>query len=155
MCYVLGSVNFMRWMFLSPLQSRDIRHKVFKWLASCYTGRKWQMSGAEPRQLGFRVTESSWLCTYKLQFGMALTWNVTNIRMTGFECISTLSFSKFAYHLISETSKIWSSDFFFSFFSSYDQRGIYLLVGTSEGFVFIINANPSSLFQILGFIGTT
>ncbi|XP_004402070.1 PREDICTED: WD repeat-containing protein 96-like, partial [Odobenus rosmarus divergens] len=34
----------------------------------------------------------------------------------------------------------------------YDQRGIYLLVGTSEGCVFIINANPSSLFQILGFV---
>nr|XP_025736883.1 cilia- and flagella-associated protein 43 [Callorhinus ursinus] len=34
----------------------------------------------------------------------------------------------------------------------YDQRGIYLLVGTSEGYVFIINANPSSLFQILGFV---
>ncbi|GAB5578762.1 cilia- and flagella-associated protein 43 isoform X1 [Prionailurus iriomotensis] len=35
----------------------------------------------------------------------------------------------------------------------YDQRGIYLLVGTSEGCIFIINANPSSLFQILGFVG--
>ncbi|XP_045734731.1 cilia- and flagella-associated protein 43 [Mirounga angustirostris] len=34
----------------------------------------------------------------------------------------------------------------------YDQRGMYLLVGTSEGYVFIINANPSSLFQILGFV---
>ncbi|XP_077604592.1 cilia- and flagella-associated protein 43 [Crocuta crocuta] len=34
----------------------------------------------------------------------------------------------------------------------YDQRGIYLLVGTSEGCIFIINANPSSLFQILGFV---
>ncbi|KAG8523496.1 Cilia- and flagella-associated protein 43, partial [Galemys pyrenaicus] len=34
----------------------------------------------------------------------------------------------------------------------YDQRGIYLLVGTSVGYVFVINANPSSLFQILGFI---
>ncbi|KAM5244540.1 cilia- and flagella-associated protein 43 isoform 2-T2 [Hipposideros larvatus] len=34
----------------------------------------------------------------------------------------------------------------------YDQRGIYLLVGTSEGYIFVINANPSSLFQILGFI---
>lgn len=75
--------------------------------------------------------------------------------MTGFECISMLSFNKFVYHLISETSKIGSSDFLFSFFSSYDQRGIYLLVGTSEGCVFIINANPSSLFQILGFVGTT
>ncbi|XP_059955887.1 cilia- and flagella-associated protein 43 isoform X1 [Mesoplodon densirostris] len=34
----------------------------------------------------------------------------------------------------------------------YDQRGMYLLVGTSEGHVFVINAKPSSLFQILGFI---
>ncbi|XP_030721405.2 cilia- and flagella-associated protein 43 [Globicephala melas] len=34
----------------------------------------------------------------------------------------------------------------------YDQRGIYLLVGTSEGHVFVIDAKPSSLFQILGFI---
>ncbi|KAB1270915.1 Cilia- and flagella-associated protein 43 [Camelus dromedarius] len=34
----------------------------------------------------------------------------------------------------------------------YDQRGIYLLVGTSEGYIFVINAKPSSLFQILGFI---
>ncbi|XP_058399929.1 cilia- and flagella-associated protein 43 [Diceros bicornis minor] len=33
----------------------------------------------------------------------------------------------------------------------YDQRGMYLLVGTSEGYIFVINANPSSLFQILGF----
>ncbi|XP_070339833.1 cilia- and flagella-associated protein 43 isoform X4 [Equus asinus] len=33
----------------------------------------------------------------------------------------------------------------------YDQRGRYLLVGTSEGYIFIINANPSSLFRILGF----
>ncbi|XP_006166470.1 cilia- and flagella-associated protein 43 [Tupaia chinensis] len=33
----------------------------------------------------------------------------------------------------------------------YDQRGLYLLAGTSEGNIFIINANPSSLFQILGF----
>ncbi|XP_057362273.1 cilia- and flagella-associated protein 43-like isoform X1 [Manis pentadactyla] len=34
----------------------------------------------------------------------------------------------------------------------YDQRGMYLLVGTLEGYIFVINANPSSLFQILGFI---
>ncbi|XP_013839162.2 cilia- and flagella-associated protein 43 isoform X2 [Sus scrofa] len=34
----------------------------------------------------------------------------------------------------------------------YDQRGMYLLVGTSEGYIFVINAKPSSLFQILGFI---
>ncbi|XP_058292026.1 cilia- and flagella-associated protein 43 isoform X3 [Hylobates moloch] len=33
----------------------------------------------------------------------------------------------------------------------YDQRGIFLLVGTSEGKVFIINANSSSSFQIIGF----
>ncbi|XP_070462114.1 cilia- and flagella-associated protein 43 isoform X4 [Equus przewalskii] len=33
----------------------------------------------------------------------------------------------------------------------YDQRGRYLLVGTSEGYIFVINANPSSLFRILGF----
>ncbi|XP_006920945.1 cilia- and flagella-associated protein 43 [Pteropus alecto] len=34
----------------------------------------------------------------------------------------------------------------------YDQRGMYLLVGTSKGYLFVINANPSSLFQILGFV---
>ncbi|XP_054437726.1 cilia- and flagella-associated protein 43 [Pteronotus mesoamericanus] len=34
----------------------------------------------------------------------------------------------------------------------YDQRGMYLLAGTSEGYVFVINANPSSSFEILGFI---
>uniref|UniRef100_A0A8C5UTN9 Cilia- and flagella-associated protein 43 n=1 Tax=Microcebus murinus TaxID=30608 RepID=A0A8C5UTN9_MICMU len=33
----------------------------------------------------------------------------------------------------------------------YDQRGIFLLVVTSEGKVFIINANPSSSFEIIGF----
>ncbi|XP_046507412.1 cilia- and flagella-associated protein 43 isoform X4 [Equus quagga] len=33
----------------------------------------------------------------------------------------------------------------------YDQRGRYLLVGISEGYIFVINANPSSLFRILGF----
>ncbi|XP_012517094.1 PREDICTED: cilia- and flagella-associated protein 43 [Propithecus coquereli] len=33
----------------------------------------------------------------------------------------------------------------------YDQRGIFLLVGTSEGKVFVINAKPSSSFQIIGF----
>nr|XP_054378790.1 cilia- and flagella-associated protein 43 isoform X4 [Pongo abelii] len=33
----------------------------------------------------------------------------------------------------------------------YDQQGIFLLVGTSEGKVFIINANSSSSFQIIGF----
>ncbi|KAI4551051.1 hypothetical protein MJT46_020155 [Ovis ammon polii x Ovis aries] len=36
----------------------------------------------------------------------------------------------------------------------YDQRGMYVLVGTSEGHIFVINAKPSSLFEILGFIGT-
>ncbi|XP_060027355.1 cilia- and flagella-associated protein 43 [Erinaceus europaeus] len=34
----------------------------------------------------------------------------------------------------------------------YDQQGVFLLVGTSEGYVFVINANPSSLFEIFGFI---
>ncbi|KAM9618738.1 cilia- and flagella-associated protein 43 [Trichechus inunguis] len=33
----------------------------------------------------------------------------------------------------------------------YDQRGIYLLAGTSEGYIFVINAKPSSSFQILGY----
>ncbi|EAW49605.1 cilia and flagella associated protein 43 [Homo sapiens] len=33
----------------------------------------------------------------------------------------------------------------------YDQQGIFLLVGTAEGKVFIINANSSSSFQIIGF----
>ncbi|XP_033617136.1 cilia- and flagella-associated protein 43 [Fukomys damarensis] len=37
------------------------------------------------------------------------------------------------------------------FFSSYDQRGLYLLVGTSEGNIFVINAKPTSSFEILGF----
>ncbi|XP_070326227.1 cilia- and flagella-associated protein 43 isoform X2 [Odocoileus virginianus] len=34
----------------------------------------------------------------------------------------------------------------------YDQRGMYVLVGTSEGHIFVINAKPSSSFEILGFI---
>ncbi|XP_055280687.1 cilia- and flagella-associated protein 43 isoform X2 [Moschus berezovskii] len=34
----------------------------------------------------------------------------------------------------------------------YDQRGMYVLVGTLEGHIFVINAKPSSLFEILGFI---
>uniref|UniRef100_G1SVP3 Cilia- and flagella-associated protein 43 n=1 Tax=Oryctolagus cuniculus TaxID=9986 RepID=G1SVP3_RABIT len=34
---------------------------------------------------------------------------------------------------------------------TYDQRGLYLLVGTSAGNIFVMNARPSSLFQILGF----
>ncbi|XP_006831543.1 PREDICTED: WD repeat-containing protein 96 [Chrysochloris asiatica] len=33
----------------------------------------------------------------------------------------------------------------------YDQRGMYLFVGTAEGHIFLINAKPSSSFQILGF----
>ncbi|XP_045425313.1 cilia- and flagella-associated protein 43 isoform X3 [Lemur catta] len=33
----------------------------------------------------------------------------------------------------------------------YDQRGLFLLVGTSEGNVFILNAKPTSSFQIIGF----
>lgn len=39
------------------------------------------------------------------------------------------------------------------FFSSYDQQGTYLLAGTSEGHIFVINAKPSSFFKVLGFIG--
>ncbi|XP_040848093.1 cilia- and flagella-associated protein 43 [Ochotona curzoniae] len=34
---------------------------------------------------------------------------------------------------------------------TYDQRGLYLLIGTSEGNIFVLNASPSSSFQILGF----
>ncbi|XP_066211577.1 cilia- and flagella-associated protein 43 isoform X2 [Saccopteryx leptura] len=34
----------------------------------------------------------------------------------------------------------------------YDQRGMYLLAGTAEGYVFVLNANPSSLFDVLGFV---
>uniref|UniRef100_A0A8C2UMZ9 Cilia- and flagella-associated protein 43 n=2 Tax=Chinchilla lanigera TaxID=34839 RepID=A0A8C2UMZ9_CHILA len=34
---------------------------------------------------------------------------------------------------------------------NYDQRGLYLLAGTSEGKVFVIDAKPTSSFQILGF----
>ncbi|XP_006880238.1 PREDICTED: WD repeat-containing protein 96 [Elephantulus edwardii] len=33
----------------------------------------------------------------------------------------------------------------------YDQRGQYLFVGTSEGYVFVVNALPSSSFEIFGF----
>ncbi|XP_076982056.1 cilia- and flagella-associated protein 43 isoform X2 [Tamandua tetradactyla] len=33
----------------------------------------------------------------------------------------------------------------------YDQRGMFLLAGTSEGKIFVINANPSSSFEIFGF----
>ncbi|XP_045047474.2 cilia- and flagella-associated protein 43 isoform X2 [Desmodus rotundus] len=35
---------------------------------------------------------------------------------------------------------------------TYDQRGMYLLAGTSEGHVFVINAKPSSSFEVLGFV---
>ncbi|XP_040128666.2 cilia- and flagella-associated protein 43 isoform X6 [Ictidomys tridecemlineatus] len=34
----------------------------------------------------------------------------------------------------------------------FDQRGIFLFVGSSEGNIFIMNANPSSSFEILGFV---
>ncbi|XP_054585197.1 cilia- and flagella-associated protein 43 [Eptesicus fuscus] len=34
----------------------------------------------------------------------------------------------------------------------YDQRGMYLLAGTLEGHIFVINAKPSSSFQIFGFV---
>ncbi|KAF6107961.1 cilia and flagella associated protein 43 [Phyllostomus discolor] len=34
----------------------------------------------------------------------------------------------------------------------YDQRGLYLLAGTPEGYIFIINAKPSSSFEVLGFV---
>ncbi|XP_055976813.1 cilia- and flagella-associated protein 43 [Sorex fumeus] len=34
----------------------------------------------------------------------------------------------------------------------YDQQGMYLFAGTSEGYVFVIDAHPSSLFKILGFV---
>ncbi|KAM6182221.1 cilia- and flagella-associated protein 43 [Erethizon dorsatum] len=36
---------------------------------------------------------------------------------------------------------------------TYDQQGMYLLVGTSEGNIFVIDAKPTSVFQILGFTG--
>ncbi|XP_023571341.1 cilia- and flagella-associated protein 43 isoform X2 [Octodon degus] len=34
---------------------------------------------------------------------------------------------------------------------TYDQRGMYLLVGTSEGSIFVIDARPTRSFQVLGF----
>ncbi|KAM8781135.1 cilia- and flagella-associated protein 43 isoform 2-T2 [Rhynchonycteris naso] len=34
----------------------------------------------------------------------------------------------------------------------YDQRGMFLLAGTLEGYIFVLNANPSSLFDVLGFV---
>ncbi|KAL6035111.1 hypothetical protein STEG23_025975, partial [Scotinomys teguina] len=36
----------------------------------------------------------------------------------------------------------------------YDQRGIFLLVGTMDGNIFVIDARPSSSFQIFGYIET-
>uniref|UniRef100_A0A7N4P5G4 Cilia- and flagella-associated protein 43 n=1 Tax=Sarcophilus harrisii TaxID=9305 RepID=A0A7N4P5G4_SARHA len=33
----------------------------------------------------------------------------------------------------------------------YDQKGQYLITGTSDGHIFILNANPSQLFEVLGF----
>ncbi|XP_076691131.1 cilia- and flagella-associated protein 43 [Callospermophilus lateralis] len=35
---------------------------------------------------------------------------------------------------------------------TFDQRGIFLFVGSSEGNIFIMNASPSSSFEILGFV---
>ncbi|XP_006526595.1 cilia- and flagella-associated protein 43 isoform X2 [Mus musculus] len=37
---------------------------------------------------------------------------------------------------------------------TYDQRGIFLLVGTEEGNIFVIDARPSKSFQIFGFTET-
>ncbi|ELK35584.1 WD repeat-containing protein 96 [Myotis davidii] len=34
----------------------------------------------------------------------------------------------------------------------YDQRGLFLLAGTLQGYIFVINAKPSSSFQIFGYI---
>ncbi|EPQ15158.1 WD repeat-containing protein 96 [Myotis brandtii] len=34
----------------------------------------------------------------------------------------------------------------------YDQRGLYLLAGTLQGYIFVINAKPSSSFQIFGYV---
>ncbi|KAM5321874.1 cilia- and flagella-associated protein 43 isoform 2-T2 [Glossophaga mutica] len=34
----------------------------------------------------------------------------------------------------------------------YDQRGMYLFAGTPEGHIFVINAKPSSSFEVLGFV---
>ncbi|XP_074089862.1 cilia- and flagella-associated protein 43-like isoform X4 [Macrotis lagotis] len=33
----------------------------------------------------------------------------------------------------------------------YDQKGQYLITGTSDGYIFILNAKPSKSFQVLGF----
>ncbi|XP_077205761.1 cilia- and flagella-associated protein 43 isoform X2 [Paroedura picta] len=34
----------------------------------------------------------------------------------------------------------------------YEQSGQFLITGTSDGYIFILNARPSSLFQVLGYI---
>ncbi|XP_059517311.1 cilia- and flagella-associated protein 43 [Myotis daubentonii] len=34
----------------------------------------------------------------------------------------------------------------------YDQRGLFLLAGTLQGYIFVINAKPSSSFQIFGYV---
>lgn len=73
------------------------------------------------------------------------------LRVAGFECVSV------AMHPASSlTTKLikWRITGMLDFFSSrYDQRGIFLLVGTEEGNIFVIDARPSKSFQIFGFTG--
>lgn len=39
------------------------------------------------------------------------------------------------------------------FLSSYDEGGQYLIAGAAEGHIFILDARPSKLFQVLGYLG--
>lgn len=38
---------------------------------------------------------------------------------------------------------------------SYDQSGLFLIARATEGHIFILDARPSKLFQVLGYIGNT
>lgn len=49
-----------------------------------------------------------------------------------------------------EASMALTLDFFSP---SYDQRGVFLLAGTVEGNIFVIDARPSSSFKIFGYTG--
>lgn len=40
-----------------------------------------------------------------------------------------------------------------SVLSRYDQSGQYLITGAAEGHIFILDARPSKLFQVLGYLG--
>lgn len=40
-------------------------------------------------------------------------------------------------------------------FLSYDQSGQFLIIRAMEGYIFILDARPSKLFQVLGYVGNT